>query len=239
MRRLLTPADWRPTNSTLAAAALVTLGLLLCSLTWKFLWLVALGTFGPGVLREFGWLDDEDEFRRQAARRAGYHAYLAGGLLTFFLLGVFRDDPAADATPAALLATILVVMWFTWLLSSLFSFWGARRATVRLLLTFGMVWLLFNLLANTGSEYSGPVAIFMQCSLALPFFGAAYCARRWPRLAGLLLLLFALFFFLFFHLYEIIGSGDPLGKGRAIVLTLFVGPLVAGGVGLLRSESTA
>ncbi len=231
--------DWRPTAVTMAGAALVLLGFLLCNLSWKFLWVVALGTFGPGVLREFGWVHDQDEFQRQAAWRAGYHAYLAGGLLTFFLVGVFRANASVEVAPAALATTILVVMWFTGLVSSLFGFWGAQRAAVRLLITFGVVWLLFNLLSNIGTEYSGPVAIVMQCSLAVPFFALAYGAKHWPRCSGLLLLAMALFFFLFFDLYAIFGSADPLGRGRAVVLTLFVGPLIAAGAGLLRTSASA
>lgn len=30
---------------------------------------VTLGTFGPGILRELGWLKDKDEFERRAALR--------------------------------------------------------------------------------------------------------------------------------------------------------------------------
>ena len=46
--------------------------------------MAGLGAFGPGILRELGWLNDQDEFQRQAARRAGYHAWLFSALLTYW-----------------------------------------------------------------------------------------------------------------------------------------------------------
>src|SRR3990172_9980110 len=64
----------------LIAGGLVILGLLLTSfIAGGFLILAGLGAFGPGILRELGWLNDQDEFQRQAAHRAGYHGYLIGG----------------------------------------------------------------------------------------------------------------------------------------------------------------
>ncbi len=61
----------------LIAGGLVILGLLLMAFVSEGLLVVAgLGAFGPGILRELGWLKDQDEFQRQAAHRAGYHAYL-------------------------------------------------------------------------------------------------------------------------------------------------------------------
>ena len=77
---------WRPAPATLIASGVVVLGFLLTGVSWGFLALVAVGTFGPGILRELGWLKDKDEFERRAARRAGYHAYLVGGFITFLIV---------------------------------------------------------------------------------------------------------------------------------------------------------
>ena len=85
----------RPSRTTLCATALWILGLALCSLSWWFLLLVACGAFGPGVLRELGWLHDKDEFQRVADYRAGYHAYLAAGI-------VVRKIGVATATASEL-----------------------------------------------------------------------------------------------------------------------------------------
>jgi len=46
---------------------------------------MGVGAFGPGILRELGWLKDQDEFQRRAAHRAGYHAFAVTGLVAFFI----------------------------------------------------------------------------------------------------------------------------------------------------------
>ena len=74
-----------PAPAGLIAGALVIAGVLLWMFVNKGLLIVAgLGAFGPGILRELGWLNDQDEFQRQAARRAGYHAWLFSALLTYW-----------------------------------------------------------------------------------------------------------------------------------------------------------
>jgi hypothetical protein len=86
----------------------VVLGFLLTGVSWGFLTLVALGTFGPGILRELGWLKDKDEFERRAARRAGYHAYLVGGFVTFLLVAYLRSGERSIEHPGELVTLILV-----------------------------------------------------------------------------------------------------------------------------------
>lgn len=221
---------WRPSPVGLIASGLVLLGFALCGISWWFFALVALGTFGPGIARELGWLKDQDEFQRRAARRAGYHAYLVGGLMTFLLIAFFRANEQGVEHAAPLVTAIAVVLWFTWLLSSLLAYWGARKTASRILIAFGCAWWLFSILDSLTS-----VTAFVMASLvAVPFFALAYVARRWPRVAGVLLLAFASFFFYFFGLYEVFGD-DPLGKGRPVVLVLFIGPLLASGIALLRA----
>ncbi len=78
----------------------------------------------------------------------------------------------------------------------------------------------------------------MQSLLALPFFLLAYVAKRWPRIAGLLLMITACFFFYSFQLYEIFGS-NPFEKGRGMVIVLFIGPLLTSGIILLKNSSQA
>ncbi|MCK9995691.1 MAG: hypothetical protein KAH56_05335 [Candidatus Krumholzibacteria bacterium] len=167
----------RPTVATLVGAVLVILGFLLAIIDWRFLALSALGTFGPGILREWGWVKDKDEFQMQAVHRAGYHAYLAGGLTAFMLVGIIRSAGEAVEHAGELVTVVLAVLWFTWLLSSLYSYWGPRRTVSRILLIFGSVWLLFNVIANIGH---GGMALVMQSLLAAPFFLLAWVSRRWP-----------------------------------------------------------
>ena len=224
----------RPAPATLIGAVLVLLGFLLTEIDWRFLTLCALGTFGPGILREWGWVKDKDEFQMRAVHRAGYHAYLAGGLTAFVLVGMIRAAGDRLQDVGELVTVVLAVLWFTWLLSFLYSYWGPRRTVSRILLIFGSVWLLFNIIGNI---QGGGMALLMQSSLAVPFFLLAWVARRWPRVAGVFLLLVAAFFFWFFGLYEIFGP-DPLAKGRFMVIVLFLGPLFASGVMLLGRDST-
>ncbi len=225
---------WRPSMATLVASILVLAGFLLTAIDWGFLALSALAMFLPGIFRELGILKDKDEFQLEAARRAGYHAYLAGGLFTFLMAAWFRSAHPAVAHPGALIEDVLIVMWFTWLLSSLFAYWGKKKTAVRILYVFGGIWLVFNILSGEGNW----VASLMQSLLALPFFLAALLASRWPRVLGVFLLIVSVFFFHFFHLARVF-QGDPTEMGRIPVIVLFIGPLLASGIALLsRGEDS-
>lgn len=236
MTRLLSRIGWRPTPATLVATGVVILGFMLTGISWGYLWVVAVGTFGPGILRELGILKDKDEFERRAVHRAGYHAYLAGGLFTLLLVASFRANERPIEEPSSLATAIFIVIWFTWLISSLMSYWGPRKTASRLLIVFGSFWTLFAIASNVGEQWNGPISLIMHSLVAVPFFALAYTARRWPRIAGVILLAASGFFFYFFGLYEIFGD-NPLERGRPIVIVLFVGPLLASGIGLLRVKT--
>jgi hypothetical protein len=225
----------RPPVATLVGGAIFLAGFLLAAIDWRFLGVSAFGAFGPGILREMGWVKDKDEFQLEAARRAGYHAYLAGGFLALVLIGVVRAADDEMRFPSELVSGILGVMWVTWLFSSLHAYWGASRTVSRILIIFGSIWLVFNVIGNI---QGGIVALVMQSSLALPFFLLAWLANRWPRVAGVILLGIGAFFFYFFGLYEILGA-DPLAKGRLSVIILFIGPLVASGLMLLGQRASS
>jgi hypothetical protein len=218
-----------------AAVSLVAAGFLLSSWSPWALLVAALGAFGPGLARELGWLRDQDEFQRQSAHRAGYHAFLAAGFAGFVLFAFLRSGgrPAADAADVP--ALLVAITWFTWLLSSLVAYWGPATATARLLLVFGTVWLAFALLANTGSEWTGWSSLALHALLAAPFFALAWTSSRWPRATGALLLVAAAAacWFLGFARNANLGL---LTQG--FTFTLFVGPLVAGGVALLVGPRT-
>ena len=223
---------WRmPTRAGLIAGAIVVAGFLLSGVDWGFIALVGLGTFGPGILRELGWLHDKDEFQMQAARRAGYHGFLAAGTVAFLLMGFYRSHETLTGDPGPPVELILAVLWFTWLLSSLLAYWGARRMATRILLIFGGAWLVFVVLSSI--DEGSLVGLLMGGLLIVPFFGLAWLAGRRPMVAGVALLGFAAFFVYFFGLYEVVI--DPFEKGRAMVIIFFVGPLLTAGVALLRS----
>lgn len=224
---------WRPTPVGLISGTLVGLGFGLSVLDWGFVALVGLGAFGPGILRELGWLRDRDEFQQEAARRAGYHGFLAAGLVAFAILAQVGHEDSVEghqATPSVML--ILAVMWFTGLLSALFSYWGPRRMAQRVLVIFGCAWLLFTVLGSI-AEGDG-MTLLMQSLVTLPFFALAWAGGRWPRIAGLLLLACAVFFTVFFNVAGI--AADPLATGRIVVVVLFLGPLFSSGFALLKRD---
>ncbi len=229
MDRFFARIGWRPTKTTLIAAVFIVLGLVLTDISWGFSFLIAIGVFGPGLLRELGWLKDQDEFQRQAARRAGYHAFLATGLLAFALMALLRTGEHGIKEAEPVVSLLLVVLWFTWVLSSLLAYWGPRRTARTILVTFGIFWLIFS---AADSLHSLPM-LLMQSLVAVPFFALAWVAGRWPKAAGALLIAASAFFFYFFGLYKIVGS-EPLARGRGFVIVLFFGPLFASGVALLR-----
>ncbi|MCP4291524.1 MAG: hypothetical protein GY780_06785 [bacterium] len=222
---------WFKSPVNIIAGVLVIGGFLLTSVDWIFLGLTALGTFGPGILRELGLLNDKDEFEMRAARRAGYQAYLAGGLMVFLMVASFRSTERTIEYPSELMAGVLVVMWFTWLFSSLMSYWGEARTVNRILIIFGIVWLVFNVLSGEGNWKISA----MQSLLALPFFGLAVSAKRWTRISGILLIAASVFFFWFLGLYQIFQN--PFEMGRIVLVVLFLGPLFVCGITLIRLNS--
>ena len=239
---------WQPTRTSLVAGGIIITGFWLMSLSWWFLLLVALGTFGPGVLREIGWLNDKDEFQRRADHRAGYHAFLTSGLMAFALVAFFRSGERAIENTHRLATLFLVLLWFTWFLSSLLAYWGPQKAATRMLYVFGSVVLVFTIISNLGSEWTGWAALLLHPLLAVPFFGLAWLSGRWPRVSGILLLAVSVSLFLFFGGFRV-GNSGPITQGFTFLITesvmfiLFLGPLLASGVALLwvrkKDESSA
>lgn len=220
----------RPATATLVGGALVVAGLLLAGVSTWFFALSGVGACGPGILREIGLLKDQDEFARRAAQRAGYHAFLATGLFGFVLVAIVRSTEGPLKNPGELATLMLAMLWLTWLLSSLLTFWGARKAALRLLLSCGTAWLVFAL-ADAGPR---PLGWLMASLPALPFFALAALAWRRPRVAGLLLVAVAGFMYWFF------GYWDNDRMGGLIVNTgvalLLCGPLVGCGLALLTAK---
>jgi hypothetical protein len=230
MDKLWKLLGWQPTRGTLAGAVLVIGGISLTSIDWRFLVLTALGTFGPGILREMGLLNDQDEFQREASRRAAYHAFLLAGLVAFLMVTYNRSVETIAYQADEAVELILAVLWFTWFFSSILSYWGPAKTVTRLLVAFGLFWFLFVF----ASHITEPMALLMESLVVLPFFILAWLAKRWPRIAGTILLLVAMFCFYLFRLYEIVGP-DPLGRGRGFVIVFFFAPLFVSGILLLKT----
>ncbi len=225
------PAKLCPSPAGLLSGALVTAGLVLGATVDMGWWILfGLGAFGPPVLRAVGLLRDQDEFQQEAARRAGYHAYLAGGIFLCIVVVAKQWGTANldhDAFPASAGLAVLVIAYF---MSRLVSFWGARGATFRVLLAFGFFWLAFSAISHRGVE------MLAESVVALPFFLLAFASRRRPRASGAALLVAGGLAFWLFRLARAF-QGD---QGALMVILALVIPLLAMGVALLaaRSERT-
>jgi len=218
---------WQATPVGLASFALVVLGLLLGA-TVNMAWLLLLGAgcFGPGLLRELRLLRDCDEFQRQSSIRAGYHAFLAGGLFLVIVVAVrawgHRSLGNHDAFPASLVLTCMLV---TYALSQLTRFWGARAAAFRILLMFGFFWFCFVALSHAGE----PINLLVELLLPLILVALAFASRRWPRPVGAVLLATGIGALFLFHIEE----GFTGNSGRLYVFFLLLLPLLYTGAGLL------
>ena len=231
MSELEARTRWRPTRTSLVAGAMVIAGFLLTEVNWWFFLLAAAGTCGPGMLREMGWLCDKDEFQRRAHYRAGYHAFLTIGLVAFVLVAFFRSGGTMEH--AHRLATFfLALLWFTWFLSSLLSYWGPQKTAARILIAFGSVWLVFAIISNLGPEWTGWAALLIHPLLAAPFFVLAWLSTRWPRVAGILLLAVSVLAFLLLEM-PVIARTNILEAITDVTFILFLGPLFVSGVALL------
>ncbi len=224
----------------LIAGGLVILGVLLSMFVAEGLLVVAgLGAFGPGILRELGWLKDQDEFQRQAAHRAGYHAYLIGGLAAVLAVSGLRWRGANQAG-AEWILLILVSLWMTWLFSALLAFWGARKTASRVLFAFGAFWAVFVIASVIGeSENTAEFLLgsLMGSIVVAPFLVLARMAGRWPRrrTGAVLLAVAALFLVMFVPPQVVRGLNLP---SMLVTDVLFLVPLIGSGIALLRDEGS-
>jgi hypothetical protein len=219
---------WRPSPATLIGGVLAILGFTLMNWNEGFTALIGAGTFGPGILRELGWLKDHDEFQRRAAHRAGYHAFIVTGLAAFLIYAYTRSGGVLQKAEELSLVYI-ALLWFTWMFSSLFSYWGPHKTAFRILLIFGCAWGIFNIVGNLRN----PIAMIMQLLVTTaPFFALAFISRRWPRVAGgLLVALSAFFLSVYFGTSRF---SNLLFLAKVATAVLFIGPLLSSGVALIQ-----
>ncbi len=223
----------------LVAGSLVAAGVLLWLAGYRELLILAgLGAFGPGILRELGFLRDHDEFQRQAAHRAGYHAYLVGGLAALLVLTFIEAGGGAVDESAEWLRLVVVILWLSWMFSSVLAYWGAGKTASRLLVSFGTFWAVF-VAATLASEFSAVTSmkefwmtmagLGVGIGLVAPFYLLAWTASRRPKFTGWALLGVSAIFAVVF---------GPKGamQWSAVVMrdVLILGPLVVSGIALVR-----
>ena len=234
-----------PPTPTLVSGLLVALGVGLWMTVGKeLLWVAGLGAFGPGLLRELGWLNDQDEFQRETAYRAGYRSYLVGGMAAVLSVSALHWGLANPGETAEWVTLVLVYLWLAWLFSSLLAYWGARRTAQGVLTAVGSFWALFVIL-EIASEFQIPqspaevgatlTGLLFGAVLIGFFFGLGWAAQQWPRPAGVLLVLAAtLFAYLFAR-----PQGNLTASAQLLTATLLVVPFAATGIALLKESETS
>ncbi|MBC8350440.1 MAG: hypothetical protein H8E66_00530 [Planctomycetes bacterium] len=218
----------------LTALILVVVGLALGASVHKgFVLLMALGAFGPGVLRQFRLLDDLDEFQKEAAAQAGLRAYLAGAIFLMVIVitqGWHQLSLSNDEVPASAVVTSMLVVYYA---SYCLSFWDTRKAVSRILLAFGLFWAAFVVMSHAGE----PMALLMEGLVVPgPFILCAVLCRKWPRAIGLVLLAASVGAIFFFNLLPL---GDPDRErvlNNLFVISLIPLPLAVAGVALVTSK---
>ncbi|MCH7573344.1 MAG: hypothetical protein IH891_10555, partial [Planctomycetes bacterium] len=150
--------------------------------------------------------------------------------VAFALVAFFRSGERTLTDTHELATLFLVLLWFTWLLSSLLAYWGPQKAAARILRVFGSVVLIFTIVSNLGPEWTGWPALLLHPLLAVPFFALAWLSTRWPRVTGILLVSVAVFFFQFLGWFR---NGNLSLVDDAVTFILLLGPLLTSGVALL------
>lgn len=164
-------------------------GFVLGTIHRGFFALIAVGLFGPWLLRSLGLLK-QDEFRAEAARRAAEIALATTGV---FLVGVLAANGMGgtyseaekityDAIPASL---PLVILALSYQIASLMRFWGVRVAASRIFFSLGMVWIglaVVVVIMDKASLNAEDIAEFALITLFL--MGLAALSLRRPRIAG-------------------------------------------------------
>jgi hypothetical protein len=232
LRSLLTHLHISPVG--LIAFVLVVVGLALGASVHKgFMILMAMGAFGPGVLRQFGVLNDLDDFQKEAAAQAGLRAYLVGAIFLMVVLIAQGWDVLSlsnDQVPASAIVTMMLVVYYA---SYCLTFWDTRKAVPRILLAFGVLWLAFSILSH-GDE---PMVLLGEGLVVPgPFILCAILCRWWPRAIGLVLLVASVGAALFFHMLPF-GETDSQRVFRDIFMIMLIPlPLAVSGVALITSQ---
>ncbi|MGD9547346.1 MAG: hypothetical protein AB7V45_07300 [Candidatus Krumholzibacteriia bacterium] len=231
--RRLPSADW--------IAFGIGLGALVASFIFPpLIMLVGIAVFAPSVLREVGLLKDADEWTRSVMHRAGFHALLVAALfigLEYAAPSFHADVPSNGFTPEAVFGgeTLRKGVIWTFLISYLIQYWGARTGVFRILLGAAVLNVAPILgFLRTGGDLKG-LFILVAFGVAAGFVGLAFLARRLPRAGGGVLAALCVAAFAF----AVRNMGDPTFAWAQVSL-IFQAFLVLGvsGIALLRDSSS-
>ncbi len=218
----------------LIALVLVVLGLALGASVHKgFMILMAMGAFGPSILRQFGLLEDLDDFQKEAAAQAGLRAYLVGVIFLMVVLITQGWDVLSlsnDQVPASAIVTMMLVVYYA---SYCLTFWDTRKAVSRILLAFGLFWLAFSVMSH-GSE---PMVLLSEGLVVPgPFIACAVLCRWWPRAIGLVLLAASVGAVFFFHMLPLSEMDSQRVFRNIFMIALIPLPLAVSGVALFTAQ---
>lgn len=177
---------------------LVVLGILFSWIEPHFLFIAALGFFGPGILSELGWVP-ADEFKQETRRRAAHHAYLMGGVFLTLIVGfngcgqrhgagIHEID---DAIPASL---VLMLMLLVYYLSSLVRYWGPKKAAFRIITIYASILFISSLgaglLVQQTTNREVPWIDFGKMMvIAGAMLGSAFLGKKRPLPAAMAMML--------------------------------------------------
>jgi hypothetical protein len=190
----------------------------------------AFAAFLPDVLRLLDVLRDIDEFQAEASGRASRLALVSG---SFYMATVFALTATgaveAEAHRDAWLIGLTLVLTVRYVAYAM-MFWNARRGAPKVLIAFGLFWLVFVVLSEWGSWI--PLAI-EAAAVVGPFAAGAALVVRFPKSVGAGSVLLAIGAFVFFGMYRLF-----VGDLTALVVFILIPmPLASVGIGLLcRSE---
>lgn len=228
LRTRMPSADWFAFGVALVCSALG-------SLMPRLGVLVPIAVFLPSLLRELGVLRDADEFTRRVMYRAGFHALLITVLLVFATWGTARPGGGPLSFDLLTGETLRKIIMYTFVVSYLLQYWGGRDGSFRIMLGLA-VWSLTPIVAIVArpEKYPGE-ALGAVLVLPLVLVGLAVLTRRWPRVAGALLLV--IFCAAIALSIGILDSSDARAAVPALLLQACIFP-GAVGVALLTSART-
>lgn len=191
--------------------------------------LLMAGLFGPGLLRELGLLRDRDEFQAAAARRAGYRAFLAGGLALLMLSHFmpWPDPPTLGRElPKLPMQTTLLVMLITYICSYLLDYRGTVRGAASILTVMAILAALGAVL----DEMPDLLHVLIDLRFSAGFLLALLIARRYPQVAGIFLLAMVLLI--------LVNARALAGTLHLPQLAILITPTAICGTALIRGEDS-
>jgi hypothetical protein len=220
---------------------LVFTGLLLAhSLDPRFMAIMAIGVFGPLVLRCFPLLDYPDEFRLDVLRRAGHQSYVVVcSILASVVVARSRGGSLVGSDMSFQADVLLLVAMFVFYLNYSLGFWGVRVGAIRICKTIGVLLVTQSMIVMVRRGLGDPwwVNILEPVAIAVLFFLPAFSIRRWPRASGRVMVILGLISAIAYLLWSYKMRSDYVSVWKLAYIPLWLClPYLVCGFNLLRVE---